>query len=74
MIYMEFDHSAFNVIEYNITAHLLELVLVAVHDSDSENELLSIVVIEDTVQVISETLQENKSVSRGNNAVFPLKC
>ena len=33
----------------------MELVLVAVHDPDPQNQLLSVVVIEDTVQVISET-------------------
>lgn len=49
----------FIVIEHNVVAHLLELVLVAVHDSDAQNEFLSVVVIENTVQVISKTLQKN---------------
>lgn len=49
----------FIVVECNTNAHLLELVLIAVHDSDSQHELLSIVVIENTVQIIAKTLREN---------------
>lgn len=48
--------------ECKIIAHLLELVLIAVHDSDSQNELLCIVVIENTVQIISEALKKKQSV------------
>lgn len=53
----------------NINAYLLELVFIAVHDSDSQNQLLGVVVIEDTVQIISETLQENRSVITKNYLV-----
>lgn len=49
----------------NVIAHLLELVLVAVHDPDSQNELLSVVVIENTVQVISKTLHNNNKTCHG---------
>lgn len=35
---------------------LLKLIFIAVHNSDSQDELLGIVVVEDTVQVITETL------------------
>lgn len=57
MITNKANYSASIFVEYPIGARLLELVLVAVHDSDSQNELLCIVVIEDAVQVISETFQ-----------------
>lgn len=40
----------------------MELVLIAVHDSDSQHELLSIVVIENTVQIVSKTLQGKQEV------------
>lgn len=39
---------------------LLELILITVHDSNSQNELLCIVVIENAVQVISKTLRKKK--------------
>jgi nitrogen regulatory protein PII-like uncharacterized protein len=38
----------------------MELVLVAVHDANSQDQLLGVVVIEDTVQIISETFREKK--------------
>lgn len=47
---------------HNFVAHLLELVLVIVHDSDSQDKLLSIVVVENAVQVVSKTLQEKQNV------------
>lgn len=51
--------------EYKISAHLLELILIAVHYSDSQNELLCIVVVENTVQIISEAFKGKKSVIWG---------
>lgn len=44
------------IVDQDIAAHLLELVLITVHDPDSQDELLSVVVIEDAVQIISKTL------------------
>lgn len=35
-------------------AHLLELVFITVHDSDSQHQLLSVVVVEDAVEVFSK--------------------
>lgn len=67
---MQINYNASIVIEYNIIAHLLELILIAVHDSDSQNELLCVVIIENAVQVISKTLQKKKqSVIWGKRAV-----
>lgn len=68
MINMQTGCSAFIIIKYSSNAHLLELVLIAVHDSDSQNELFSVVVIENTVQVISKTLQKKKQVSLGRTS------
>lgn len=68
---MQINYNASIVIEYNIIAHLLELILIAVHDSDSQNELLCVVIIENAVQVISKTLQKKKqSVIWGKRALF----
>lgn len=39
-------------------ADLLELILVTVHDSNSQDKLLCIVIIENAVQVISKTLKK----------------
>lgn len=44
---------------FKMNTNILKLVLVAVHYSDSQNKLLSIVVIEDAVQVISETFKRD---------------
>lgn len=57
-------------------AHLLELILIAVHDSDSQNELLCVVIIENAVQVISKTFQKKTpKVSFGENPLcFRLKA
>lgn len=41
---------------FNANAHLLKLVLIAVHDPNPQNKLLSIVIIEDAVKVVSKTL------------------
>lgn len=41
---------------FNVNAHLLKLVFITVHDSNPQNQLLSIVIIEDAVKVISKTL------------------
>lgn len=41
-------------------ADLLELILITVHDSNSQDELLCIVVIENAVQVISKTLKKTQ--------------
>lgn len=71
---MQIDYSVSIVIEYNIIAHLLELILIAVHDSDSQNELLCVVIIENAVQVISKTFQEKtQSVIWGKPALFSVK-
>lgn len=59
--------------EYKIIAHLLELILIAVHYSDSQNELLGIVVIENTVQIISEALKRKQSVVWGQLVLFSVK-
>lgn len=56
-----------------IITHFLELVLVAVHDSDSQNEFLSIVVIEDTVQIVSEPFGETTTMTLGKSASLPFK-
>ena len=56
---MKIEYSA-PVTEHILVPHFLELVLVAVHDPDSQHKLLSVVVIEDTVQVISKTLKTNQ--------------
>lgn len=37
---------------------LLKLILIAVHNSDSQDELLGIVVVEDAVKVVAETFKE----------------
>lgn len=51
-------------ISKNVITHLLELVLVAVHDPDSQDELLGVVVVEDTVEIISKTCRDReKTVS-----------
>lgn len=53
-------------------ADLLELILITVHDSDSQDELLCIVVIENAVQVISKTLKKkNKTIQ--NRMLFNRK-
>lgn len=39
-------------------AHLLKLILITVHNSDSQDELLGVVVVEDTVEVVAKTLKE----------------
>lgn len=41
---------------FNVNSHLLKLVLIAVHDSNPQNKLLCIVIIENAVKVISKTL------------------
>lgn len=41
---------------FKVNAHLLKLVLITVHDSDAQNELLSVVIVEDAVEIVSETL------------------
>lgn len=36
-------------------AHLLKLVLIAVHDSNSQHQFFSVVIVEDAVKVVSKT-------------------
>lgn len=57
MFNVRINHS--RLLKKNIMADLLELILITVHDSNSQDELLRIVVIENAVQVISKTLKKN---------------
>lgn len=44
----------------NTTTDLLELVFVTVHNSNSQDKLLGVVVVEDAVEVVPETWKEIK--------------
>lgn len=43
-----------------IQNYLLELVFITIHDADSQNQFLSIVVIEDAVEVVTKSYETNK--------------
>ena len=67
------QHVGLNAAEEHVVLHLVGLVLVvllallAVHDADAQHQLLRVVVVEDAVQIVTESCAAKKKYDQAIN-------